>query len=70
MLDIPLTVKMRTGVHDKKWNALQLIPQIRNWGASLVTVSSSGFVLTATSSLNQRYALKQDESLRYFDFVS
>ena len=30
---------MRTGVHDKKWNALQLIPKLRDWGASLVTVS-------------------------------
>ncbi|CAB3991474.1 tRNA-dihydrouridine(47) synthase [NAD(P)(+)]-like isoform X2, partial [Paramuricea clavata] len=38
VLDIPLTVKMRTGVHDKKWNALQLVPQLRNWGASLVTL--------------------------------
>jgi hypothetical protein len=30
---------MRTGVHDKKWNALQLVPKLRNWGTSLVTVS-------------------------------
>ena len=39
VLDIPLTVKMRTGVYDKNWNAHKLIPELREWGASLVTVN-------------------------------
>ncbi len=50
MLDIPLSVKMRTGVHDKKWNALQLVPKIRSWGASLVTV---GFITVVTAWINE-----------------
>ena len=29
---------MRTGIYDKNWNAHDLIPKIRSWGASLVTV--------------------------------
>ena len=40
VLDVPLTVKMRTGVYDKNWTAHKLIPELREWGASLVTVRS------------------------------
>lgn len=36
---MPLTVKMRTGVFDKNWNAHELVPKLFDWGASLVTVS-------------------------------
>lgn len=40
-LDIPLTVKMRTGISDKKtaWNAHKLISNLKLWDVSLVTVS-------------------------------
>ena len=40
---MPITVKMRTGIYDKNWNAHELIPKIRDWGASLVTVCSMQF---------------------------
>ena len=41
VLDIPLTVKMRTGISDKKtsWNAHKLISNLKVWDVSLVTVS-------------------------------
>ena len=41
VLDIPLTVKMRTGISDKKtaWNAHKLINNLKMWDVSLVTVS-------------------------------
>ena len=41
VLDIPLTVKMRTGISDKKtsWNAHKLISNLKMWDVSLVTVS-------------------------------
>ncbi|XP_046845967.1 tRNA-dihydrouridine(47) synthase [NAD(P)(+)]-like isoform X2 [Xenia sp. Carnegie-2017] len=55
VLDIPLTVKMRTGVHDKKWNALQLIPKIRNWGASLVTLHGRSREQRYTKSADWNY---------------
>ena len=40
-MDIPLTVKMRTGISDKKtsWNAHKLISNLKTWGVSLATVS-------------------------------
>ena len=38
---MPLTVKMRTGINDKKsaWNAHKLISNLKLWDVSLVTVS-------------------------------
>ena len=38
---MPLTVKMRTGISDKKtsWNAHKLISNLKTWGVSLATVS-------------------------------
>ena len=41
VLDIPLTVKMRTGISDKKssWNTHKLISNLKMWDVSLVTVS-------------------------------
>ena len=41
VMDIPLTVKMRTGISDKKtsWNAHKLISNLKTWGVSLATVS-------------------------------
>ncbi|XP_033762128.1 tRNA-dihydrouridine(47) synthase [NAD(P)(+)]-like [Pecten maximus] len=38
VLDIPLTVKLRTGIYDNKNIAHYLVPKLRRWGASLVTI--------------------------------
>ena len=38
VMDIPLTVKIRTGIFEDKSIAHGLIPRLRNAGASLVTV--------------------------------
>lgn len=38
VLDVPLTVKIRTGVQEKVNVAHKIIPRIREWGASMVTV--------------------------------
>uniref|UniRef100_V9KGG6 tRNA-dihydrouridine(47) synthase [NAD(P)(+)] n=1 Tax=Callorhinchus milii TaxID=7868 RepID=V9KGG6_CALMI len=38
VLDVPLTVKIRTGVHEKVNIAHKLIPNLRDWGVSLVTL--------------------------------
>lgn len=38
VLDCPLTVKMRTGIYNKNWNAHNLIPKLKAWGVSMVTV--------------------------------
>ena len=38
VMDIPLTVKIRTGYFDKKPVAHQLIPSMKEWGVSAVTV--------------------------------
>ena len=38
--DCPVTVKMRTGVHNRNWNAHKLIPKLRDWGVAMTTVST------------------------------
>ncbi|KAM4705376.1 tRNA-dihydrouridine(47) synthase [NAD(P)(+)]-like isoform 2-T2 [Rhinophrynus dorsalis] len=38
VLDVPLTVKIRTGVQEKVNLAHKLIPSLRDWGVSLVTL--------------------------------
>jgi tRNA-dihydrouridine synthase 3 len=38
VLDIPLTVKMRTGITSDKNTAHSLIPRLRDAGVSLITV--------------------------------
>ncbi|NXI17597.1 DUS3L synthase, partial [Irena cyanogastra] len=38
VLDVPLTVKIRTGVQEKVNLAHKIIPRIREWGAAMVTV--------------------------------
>lgn len=40
VLDCPVTVKMRTGIYKKNWNAHKLVPKLREWGVSMVTVRS------------------------------
>ncbi|KAI1902017.1 hypothetical protein AGOR_G00040380 [Albula goreensis] len=38
VLDVPLTVKIRTGVQDKVNIAHKLIPEMKQWGVSLITL--------------------------------
>ncbi|XP_073438060.1 tRNA-dihydrouridine(47) synthase [NAD(P)(+)]-like [Dendrobates tinctorius] len=38
VLDVPLTVKIRTGVQEKVNLAHKLIPELRDWGVSLITL--------------------------------
>ncbi|KAJ8378854.1 hypothetical protein AAFF_G00233560 [Aldrovandia affinis] len=38
VLDVPLTVKIRTGVQDKVNIAHKLIPEMKRWGVSLITL--------------------------------
>uniref|UniRef100_A0A8C9VZ64 tRNA-dihydrouridine(47) synthase [NAD(P)(+)] n=1 Tax=Scleropages formosus TaxID=113540 RepID=A0A8C9VZ64_SCLFO len=38
VLDVPLTVKIRTGVQDKVNIAHKLIPEMKNWGVSMITL--------------------------------
>uniref|UniRef100_A0A8C5LH60 tRNA-dihydrouridine(47) synthase [NAD(P)(+)] n=1 Tax=Jaculus jaculus TaxID=51337 RepID=A0A8C5LH60_JACJA len=38
VLDVPLTVKMRTGVQERVSLAHRLLPELRDWGAALVTL--------------------------------
>ncbi|XP_063041819.1 tRNA-dihydrouridine(47) synthase [NAD(P)(+)]-like [Engraulis encrasicolus] len=38
VLDVPLTVKIRTGVQEKTNTAHKLIPELKKWGVSLVTL--------------------------------
>ncbi|XP_044275012.1 tRNA-dihydrouridine(47) synthase [NAD(P)(+)]-like [Varanus komodoensis] len=38
VLDVPLTVKIRTGVQEKTNLAHKVIPSLRDWGASLITL--------------------------------
>lgn len=38
VLDVPLTVKIRTGVHQNSNVAHKLIPELKNWGVSMITV--------------------------------
>ncbi|XP_068393283.1 tRNA-dihydrouridine(47) synthase [NAD(P)(+)]-like isoform X3 [Eschrichtius robustus] len=38
VLDVPLTVKLRTGVHERVNLAHRLLPELRDWGAALVTL--------------------------------
>lgn len=38
VLDVPLTVKMRTGVQERASLAHRLLPELRDWGVALVTL--------------------------------
>ncbi|KAM9307572.1 tRNA-dihydrouridine(47) synthase [NAD(P)(+)]-like [Gastrophryne carolinensis] len=38
VLDVPVTVKIRTGVQEKNNLAHKLIPQLRDWGVSMITL--------------------------------
>lgn len=38
VLDVPLTVKIRTGIYENKNTAHVLVPKLRDWGVSMVAV--------------------------------
>jgi tRNA-dihydrouridine synthase 3 len=46
LLDVPLTVKVRTGIKEDVFIAHELIPQIKNWGVSMITVSLICYITT------------------------
>uniref|UniRef100_A0A3B3TFK2 tRNA-dihydrouridine(47) synthase [NAD(P)(+)] n=1 Tax=Paramormyrops kingsleyae TaxID=1676925 RepID=A0A3B3TFK2_9TELE len=60
VLDVPLTVKIRTGVQDKVNIAHKLIPELKNWGISMITLHGR--------SREQRYTKMAD--WEYIDFCS
>ena len=39
VVDCPVTVKMRAGIHNRHWNAHKLAPKLRDWGVAMATVS-------------------------------
>ena len=39
VLNVPLTVKMRTGIYNDRNNAHTLVPKLKKWGVALTTVS-------------------------------
>ena len=41
IMTVPLTAKIRTGVHEHKNTAHLLIPNLRKWGVSLTSVSAT-----------------------------
>lgn len=50
VIDLPLTVKTRTGVYTDKNILHTLIPKFQDWGVSLVTVSFSQWCIQAKGS--------------------
>ncbi|KAM9104814.1 tRNA-dihydrouridine(47) synthase [NAD(P)(+)]-like isoform 1-T1 [Megaptera novaeangliae] len=52
VLDMPLTVKLRTGVHERVNLAHRLLPELRDWGAALVTSVSPGLSGSLSLSLS------------------
>jgi len=48
VMDVPLTVKLRTGIYDNRNIAHELVPQLRDWGVSLTTVSPVPVSLLST----------------------
>ncbi|XP_034975923.1 tRNA-dihydrouridine(47) synthase [NAD(P)(+)]-like [Zootoca vivipara] len=55
VLDVPLTVKIRTGVQEKTNLAHKLIPSIREWGASMVTLHGRSREQRYTKAANWEY---------------
>ncbi|CAM9301113.1 unnamed protein product [Lampetra fluviatilis] len=60
VLDMPLTAKIRTGVQDKTNTAHKLIPELRDWGISMVTLHGR--------SREQRYTKLAD--WKYIDYCA
>jgi len=46
VMTIPLTIKTRTGVYSDKRLAHNLIPRLKNWGVSLITVNISSLIVS------------------------
>ena len=38
ILDVPVTVKIRTGIKEDLQIAHEVIPQLKSWGASMITL--------------------------------
>ncbi|NXB86035.1 DUS3L synthase, partial [Vidua chalybeata] len=55
VLDVPLTVKIRTGVQEKVNVAHKIIPRIREWGASMVTLHGRSREQRYTRSADWQY---------------
>lgn len=55
VLDVPLSVKMRTGVYDKQWNAHRLVPMLRDWGVDFVTIHGRSREQRYTQQANWEY---------------
>ncbi|MGH0133434.1 UNVERIFIED_CONTAM: hypothetical protein FKN15_032324 [Acipenser sinensis] len=55
VLDVPLTVKIRTGVQEKVSIAHKLIPDLKNWGVSLVTLHGRSREQRYTKSADWEY---------------
>uniref|UniRef100_S4RTB0 tRNA-dihydrouridine(47) synthase [NAD(P)(+)] n=1 Tax=Petromyzon marinus TaxID=7757 RepID=S4RTB0_PETMA len=60
VLDVPLTAKIRTGVQEKTNTAHKLIPELRDWGISMVTLHGR--------SREQRYTKLAD--WKYIDYCA
>lgn len=59
VLDCPLTVKMRTGIYNKNWTGHKLIPKLRDWGVSVVTVCYHWFYMYLISMIITPNGVKQ-----------
>ncbi|NXO83440.1 DUS3L synthase, partial [Sitta europaea] len=55
VLDVPVTVKIRTGVQEKVNVAHKIIPRIREWGASMVTLHGRSREQRYTRSADWQY---------------
>ncbi|XP_061457374.1 tRNA-dihydrouridine(47) synthase [NAD(P)(+)]-like [Rhineura floridana] len=55
VLDVPLTVKIRTGVQERANLAHKLIPNLREWGASMVTLHGRSREQRYTKAANWEY---------------
>lgn len=58
VMDIPLTIKTRTGVYIDKPIAHNLMPKFRNWGASMITVHGRSREQRYTKLADWRYIEK------------
>lgn len=58
VLNVPLTVKMRTGIQDNKNIAHELIPKVREWGASMVALHGRSRDQRYTRSADWEYIAK------------
>jgi tRNA-dihydrouridine synthase len=55
VINLPLTVKTRTGIYTDKNIAHILVPKLQEWGASLITVSFCKGCIQARGSLGSAF---------------